>query len=83
MRAQHELRFANLKNRGRPLNPSDAYPFPGGIDPPARRALKALIILVEFSDTTFRGALARSSSPRARLFDSCMEAGLGDVGPGH
>ena len=43
-----ELRLPKSVNNGRPFNPSEAYPN-GTIETPEE--LKALVILVEFSDT--------------------------------
>ena len=45
-----ELRFPNSVNRGRPFNPRDAYPV-GALETPAE--LKALVILVQFTDTNY------------------------------
>ncbi len=44
-----ELRFPNSVNQGRPFNPNDASPV-GSLETPGE--LKALIILVQFADTT-------------------------------
>jgi immune inhibitor A len=44
-----ELRFPNSVNRGRPFNPRDASPVGTLVTPDE---LKALVILVQFSDTT-------------------------------
>jgi immune inhibitor A len=45
-----ELGFPNSVNRGRPFNPRDAAPV-GPLETPDE--LKALVILVQFSDTTY------------------------------
>ena len=45
-----EMRFPNSVNRGRPFNPRDAYPVGSLVTPDE---LKALVILVQFSDTTY------------------------------
>jgi immune inhibitor A len=45
-----ELRFPNSVNHGRPFNPRDASPV-GQLQTPSE--LKALVILVQFSDTTY------------------------------
>ncbi len=44
-----EMRFPNSVNHGRPFNPADATPI-GPLETPAE--LKALVLLVHFSDTT-------------------------------